>query len=964
MWETNGIQVFQDHDLYLTNDGIASQEGLTLVVWCDTEDNACNLHGQLYNVDGDTLWPGGISVAYGDEVQRYPVVAPDGLGNWIVIFSQNRQWRAQKVNNNGELLWQEENGELGNGVPILPLMESSYGPSVLTCLTDPTGGLYVLFSIRNSNQDPYTIFLQRIDADGQIPEGWTEEGIVIANQINSRCVDDCQLIPRGDDGVWIAYRIETDIFSFQANISGIDSSGEDVLVVPFHLADCGYYISDYFSIASDGQDGFYCAWHSEEQHTLVAQRFSGEAEPLWADGAQRISDEHGYAGIIQLHSLPDERALVTWEDFDSLFAQVIYGEEELSIAWEDGEVLLHSVSNDEDYEAIFPCVLLEDGSMAIRMWIFDNRYDSYYSGLLATVLTEEGETSEVCVIAELEYDSYYYKEWANAIDSQGNMTWGDIPGQVEGDVILVMNRVNLSNGASIFGDEGQILRQVENIYAYPCHISKFEDEVRVLYRTRQYPGLNNICLQKLDATSGEASSEPWQLYENIPEGSISGTNVLLDDQGNMTCVSDVNLGDDGYTIHAQRIGPDGELLWGDNGVEVGSTDMPYVGQLQFDDGYVLVAWIAQINDERGIAYQKFDNDGEACWAFDGYPFRFFEADSTTHLSHLCALNSQQAISCVQYGSDNTLVANLLDEAGNLTSINLDYLEGSCYPSITAARDGVFLLAVAGSQSYTVAYLDTLGNLAWPEPVTINYPISNYTRSLLSTGPDANSAWILVGNYLQQISTEGTLLFEPEEGVELEGHNHWQVNLTSDNTAWVVFEVEAEWPDYYDYKYLHLDSDGAIFNSYNNTPQDLVVTYGAQYTIFLANDGEDGLLTVWRDGRMASYDIFAQRIQAEVNGLESNHTQCLVPDDFKISSIYPNPFNGTTRISVDLPAAGMLHVKLFDILGREVMGLVEDNFQAGRHQFAFDLTRLSSGNYFIVAEMQGRGQDVRKIVLVK
>jgi hypothetical protein len=60
--------------------------------------------------------------------------------------------------------------------------------------------------------------------------------------------------------------------------------------------------------------------------------------------------------------------------------------------------------------------------------------------------------------------------------------------------------------------------------------------------------------------------------------------------------------------------------------------------------------------------------------------------------------------------------------------------------------------------------------------------------------------------------------------------------------------------------------------------------------------------------------------------------------------YPNPFNPVTEIAYDLPEAGTVSLKVFDLMGREVAVLVDGEKPAGQHTIRFDARDLPSGVY--------------------
>ncbi|MFA7710787.1 MAG: endo-1,4-beta-xylanase [Candidatus Neomarinimicrobiota bacterium] len=69
-----------------------------------------------------------------------------------------------------------------------------------------------------------------------------------------------------------------------------------------------------------------------------------------------------------------------------------------------------------------------------------------------------------------------------------------------------------------------------------------------------------------------------------------------------------------------------------------------------------------------------------------------------------------------------------------------------------------------------------------------------------------------------------------------------------------------------------------------------------------------------------------------------------PQSFKLFGNYPNPFNPTTTINYQLPVPSYLTIKVFDLLGREVVTLVEGVRSAGSHSVTFDGSGLAGGVY--------------------
>jgi Predicted extracellular nuclease len=79
--------------------------------------------------------------------------------------------------------------------------------------------------------------------------------------------------------------------------------------------------------------------------------------------------------------------------------------------------------------------------------------------------------------------------------------------------------------------------------------------------------------------------------------------------------------------------------------------------------------------------------------------------------------------------------------------------------------------------------------------------------------------------------------------------------------------------------------------------------------------------------------------------------------------YPNPFNPSTTIRFSVPNSGVVSLKVYDVLGREVRTLLNEEKHAGSYSVSFDLRNLSSGIYFYRLQ-SGSFVDTKKMILMK
>lgn len=89
----------------------------------------------------------------------------------------------------------------------------------------------------------------------------------------------------------------------------------------------------------------------------------------------------------------------------------------------------------------------------------------------------------------------------------------------------------------------------------------------------------------------------------------------------------------------------------------------------------------------------------------------------------------------------------------------------------------------------------------------------------------------------------------------------------------------------------------------------------------------------------------------------------VPTKFSLNQNYPNPFNPSTQIAFSTTKEGPVSLRVYDILGREVATLVNENRKPGEYSERFDATRFASGVYMYVLQ-SADGRLTSRMILSK
>ena len=122
--------------------------------------------------------------------------------------------------------------------------------------------------------------------------------------------------------------------------------------------------------------------------------------------------------------------------------------------------------------------------------------------------------------------------------------------------------------------------------------------------------------------------------------------------------------------------------------------------------------------------------------------------------------------------------------------------------------------------------------------------------------------------------------------------------------------------------------------------------------------EIGLLYIDQAQNSGGDSIIVHRVLP--NGIDETNP---LPGSFALEQSYPNPFNAQTTIGFSIPAASLVTLEIFDLLGNKVATLHEGQETAGHHEYLWQAGELSSGTYLYRVKA-GNFEMVKKTTLLK
>jgi hypothetical protein len=158
------------------------------------------------------------------------------------------------------------------------------------------------------------------------------------------------------------------------------------------------------------------------------------------------------------------------------------------------------------------------------------------------------------------------------------------------------------------------------------------------------------------------------------------------------------------------------------------------------------------------------------------------------------------------------------------------------------------------------------------------------------------------------------------------------------------------------------SDGGVFISTNSGASWISFNNRfPQNGIGLPDVGIRALAVVGTDLFAATNEGVWKRSLSDITPVEGLSVD--LPKQFQLEQNYPNPFNPMTTISFKLPSRSLVTLKVFDLIGREVITIVSEELSAGNYSRQWNASNMASGIYFYRLQASSFF-ETKKLVLLR
>ena len=526
-----------------------------------------------------------------------------------------------------------------------------------------------------------------------------------------------------------------------------------------------------------------------------------------------------------------------------------------------------------------------------------------------------------------------------------------------------------------------------------CYISWFDTRA----------GAYRVYMQRLNPQGVKQWGTTGLLISANPQNTSLVDYDLAVDDSNYAVVTftDIRNGNE-IEPFAYRISPQGAFVWGANGVALSTSPSTFQANPRVvctsDGGYVF-AWIFGSSPNK-IAMQKLDASGLRQWGTNPIFISGTGTENLTYASIVRSDNGNVILMMSGYSGsflnpqNYRLYTQKYSPAGSPlwganpdTVYALGRVPGFYVPElIPDGNNGAFYVWQDDRNSENTYY-------AYVQHVTANdtkmFPVNGSPGSTLPgrLHIDASACYTPLTGETYLFWYETDALFQSSYGVygqkfSANGTPQWAdsgkafrpfgggqpsfIHCFAKDSSAVAFYFDGVTVTTNLVRGFKVDRNGTLqWGGVIKNISSVSSGKGRLNGVFL---GSGTSLLTWADERVDDNGIYAQNVNFDGTlGIVTDvgTPNPASPSSYSLSQNYPNPFNPSTTIAFTIPegAHGRTSLRVYDVLGREIATLVNEELQPGTHMARLDASTLTSGVYFYRLT-SGSFSATRKLMMLK
>jgi hypothetical protein len=230
----------------------------------------------------------------------------------------------------------------------------------------------------------------------------------------------------------------------------------------------------------------------------------------------------------------------------------------------------------------------------------------------------------------------------------------------------------------------------------------------------------------------------------------------------------------------------------------------------------------------------------------------------------------------------------------------------------------------------------------------------FDGGISAANPDAQTKTIKLLNLINETTQEKlfvarALELAQNDSVKIENPDSNKVKLISYGTA-KDYDIELN--------YVTGNGLGRFVDSNISLPENASHTFVPVWTD-LTNNELQVLVDIGNDGTIDD----TLSLVNQVTGIGDDQGSLLTPNSYNLAQNFPNPFNPVTTIQYSIPQRSNVTLKVYDILGNEIVELVNEEKGIGVYSVSFDASNLASGLYLYRLQA-GNFVETKKMILLK